>query len=164
MSLQKFQAFLHSANIPIQVTEFPGSLATKTALDAARAVKAELCQMANSLLFKTVPSGKPVMIMTAGHHRVKEKAIGSTHFEGTLLEGEQGIVRADPEFVREHTGYPIGGVPPFGHDKPVVTLIDETLAQETRTLWAAGGTPNTLFPIMPSELIRLTNGKVVQVA
>jgi prolyl-tRNA editing enzyme YbaK/EbsC (Cys-tRNA(Pro) deacylase) len=161
MSLQKFRAFLQKESIPIEVLEFPGSLSCKTALDAARSVKADLCQMANSLLFKTIPSGKPVMIMTAGHHRVREKVIGSVHFEGTPLEGETGISRADPDFVKLHTGYPIGGVPPFGHDTQIVTLIDDTLAKETRTLWAAGGTPNTLFPIMPQDLIRHTNGKVV---
>lgn len=163
MSLQKFQSFLQVSNIPIQVTEFTGSLSCKTALDAARTVKADLCQMANSLVFKTIPSCKPLLIMTAGHHRVNEKIIGSSHFIGTLLEGETGISRADPEFVKEHTGYPIGGVPPFGHDQEITTLIDETLAMETRMLWAAGGTPNTLFPISSQELIRITKGKIVQV-
>jgi prolyl-tRNA editing enzyme YbaK/EbsC (Cys-tRNA(Pro) deacylase) len=69
---------------------------------------------------------------------------------------------ADAAFVRQHTGYAIGGVPPFGHPEALETLVDEDLLAFNE-VWAAAGTPNTVFPISPDRLLAITNGKKARV-
>ena len=96
-----------------------------------------------------------MLVLTSGANRVDEAKLA------TLL-GEP-IGRADPAFVREHTGFAIGGVPPIGHDGPLLTFIDEDLLKRTE-LWAAAGHPNSLFRLTPDELVRMSGGKVAQVA
>ena len=75
----------------------------------------------------------------------------------------QKIERADPDFVRDTTGYVVGGVPPVAHARPSIVLIDADL-ERLPAVWAAGGTPNAVFRIAPADLIRLTEGRVSDVA
>ena len=74
----------------------------------------------------------------------------------------ESIGKADAGYVRDYTGFAIGGVPPLGHDHPLETLIDADLLQHEQ-IWAAAGTPNAVFCLAASELPRLTGGKVVHI-
>jgi prolyl-tRNA editing enzyme YbaK/EbsC (Cys-tRNA(Pro) deacylase) len=134
------------------VLEFEAS--TRTSADAAAAVGCAVAQIAKSLLFRA-RSGRPVLVIASGSNRVDEKKVAA-------LTGEK-ISRADAEFVREHTGFAIGGVPPLGHATPPVTVIDEDLLR-CETIWAAAGTPNAVFPLAPSDLVALTGGTVAAIA
>jgi len=96
-----------------------------------------------------------LLIMTSGAHRVDVVKVGIE--QGTTLW------RASAEFVREHTGQPIGGVAPIGHPRPIRTLIDVALA-EFEELWAAGGIPHAVFPISYADLLILTGGTEIRVA
>ncbi len=149
-SALKIQAVLGD---DFRVLEFETS--TRTAADAAAAIGCTVGQIAKSLIFRANESGKPVLAIASGSVRVDEKRLSA-------LLGES-IGRADAEFVREHTGFAIGGVPPIGHRTPPVIFIDETLL-EFETIWAAGGTPNAVFRLHPDDLVRLTGGTVAAIA
>ena len=136
-----------------QVLEFEAS--TRTAADAAAAIGCTVGQIAKSLIFRSMGTGRPVLAIASGSVRVDEARLSE-------LLGES-IGRADAEFVREHTGFAIGGVPPIGHRTPPVIFIDETLL-EFETIWAAGGTPNAVFRLHPDDLVRLTGGTVAAIA
>jgi prolyl-tRNA editing enzyme YbaK/EbsC (Cys-tRNA(Pro) deacylase) len=136
-----------------QVLEFDES--TRTAADATAAIGCTVGQIAKSLIFRATESGRPVLAIASGSVRVDERRLSS-------LLGED-IGRADAEFVREHTGFAIGGVPPVGHRTPPIIYIDETLLG-FETIWAAGGTPNAVFRLRPDDLVRLTGGQVAAIA
>ena len=100
-------------------------------------------------------SGRAVLVIAAGDRRVDEAKIAAQLGES--------IERARPEFVREHSGFAIGGVAPLGHAQPMVTFIDSSLRRFTE-VWAAGGTPHTVFPIAPVDLLRVAGGTELDVA
>jgi prolyl-tRNA editing enzyme YbaK/EbsC (Cys-tRNA(Pro) deacylase) len=135
------------------VVELPGG--TRTAAGAARAVGCDVAQIAKSIVFRAAESGRSVLVVASGAHRVDEAAIAA-------LLGEP-IGKASPDFVRERTGYAIGGVPPVAHATPPVVFVDEHLLT-LGTVWAAAGTPTTVFPVEPAELVRLAGGTVARVA
>ena len=108
----------------------------------------------SSLIFTTRETRRPILVVTSGAHRVNEHTLAS-------LVGEP-LARATPEFVREHTGFAIGGVPPIGHTRPLETFLDLDL-MSLQQLWAAAGHPNALFPLTPEELLLVSNGRVVSV-
>jgi prolyl-tRNA editing enzyme YbaK/EbsC (Cys-tRNA(Pro) deacylase) len=135
-----------------RVLEFEAS--TRTSAEAAAAVGCTVAEIAKSLIFKTA-DGRPVLVIASGVNRVDEKKVRA--------QLGQRIERADADFVRDATGYAIGGVPPIGHVTAPVVLIDADL-ERFATVWAAGGTPNAVFRIAPADLIRLTNGRVADVA
>ncbi len=134
------------------VVEFDES--THTAQEAADAIGCTLAQIAKSILFRS-PSGKAVLVIASGVNRVDERKIRARL-------GEK-IERASPEFVRETTGFEVGGVPPLGHASPCVIYIDEDLKAHP-TLWAAGGTPNAVFEIGFDELVSRAGAVVADVA
>jgi len=136
-----------------EVLEFETS--TRTAAEAAAAIGCTVGQIAKSLIFRAVDSGRPVLAIASGSVRVDEARLSE-------ILGED-IGRADAAFVREQTGYAIGGVPPVGHRSQSVILIDETLLTFD-TIWAAGGTPNAVFRLKPDDLVRLTGGTVAAIA
>ena len=127
----------------------PGT--TKTARDAAAAVGCSVAQIAKSIIFRTAESRRAVLVIASGVNRVNEQRMAQ-------LIGEQ-LEKATPEFVREATGFVIGGVPPVGHATQIETWIDQDLLQFDR-IWAAAGTPSSLFSIEPDQLRRITGGKV----
>ena len=135
-----------------EVLEFDAG--TRTAADAAAAVGCEVAEIAKSLLFRARDSGRPVLVVASGVNRVDEKKVAA-------VIGEK-ISRADADFVRENTGFAIGGVPPIGHAVAPLTLIDEDLLK-LETIWAAAGTPNAVFRLTPGELVELTGGRVAGV-
>ncbi len=135
-----------------QVLEFEAS--TRTSEEAAAAVGCSLGEIAKSLIFQAA-DGRAVLVIASGMNRVDEKKVRA-------LLGQR-IERASPDFVREATGFVVGGVPPVGHASPSIVLIDRDL-ERFPFVWAAGGTPNAVFRIAPADLIRLTQGRVADVA
>jgi prolyl-tRNA editing enzyme YbaK/EbsC (Cys-tRNA(Pro) deacylase) len=128
--------------------------AVHTAVAAANVLGVDVGQIANSLIFNV--DGAPMLVLTSGAHRVDTAELaarlGATTFK-----------RATPEFVREHTGQPIGGVAPLGHPAPIRTLVDIALERYDE-IWAAGGVPQAVFPTTYAELLRITSGVPAEVA
>ncbi|MEW5827818.1 MAG: YbaK/EbsC family protein [Chloroflexota bacterium] len=149
---QKIQEMLARLGCQCRVIEFSES--TRTAQEAADRVGSELGQIVKSLIFEGKVSGKPILVLTSGANRVDEARIGG-------YAGEK-IARAEADFVREVTGYAIGGVPPVGHAQPMETYLDEDLLQYV-TVWAAAGTPNAVFELTPDMLVQITGGRVERV-
>ncbi len=124
-----------------------------TAAIAAEQLGIEVGAIANSLIFDA--EGVPLLVMTSGAHRVDTAKVA------TLL-GIASLRRADPEFVRRHTGQAIGGVAPIGHPEPIGTLVDIELARYAE-VWAAAGHPSTVFPTSYAELLQITSGTAAEV-
>lgn len=124
-----------------------------TAVTAAAQIGCEVGAIANSLVFDA--DGAPLLVLTSGAHRVDVDLIARSAGAGTVR-------RATPEFVRQATGQPIGGVAPVGHPSPVRTLVDTWLSKHD-VVWAAGGHPHTVFPTSFDELVRITGGTPVDV-
>jgi prolyl-tRNA editing enzyme YbaK/EbsC (Cys-tRNA(Pro) deacylase) len=135
-----------------EVLEFDAG--TRTAADAAAAIGCTVAEIAKSLVFWGVASGRAVLVVASGANRVDERKVAA-------LIGEK-ISRADAEFVRAKTGFAIGGVPPVGHAEPPLTLIDADLML-FETIWAAAGTPNAVFRLKPGDLEELTGGRLAEV-
>jgi len=151
-SAQKVQDAIKSLGYPYEVIEFEAS--TRTALEAAERVGCEVGQIVKSLVFQGKTSEKPILILTSGANQVDVKRM-KAH------AGEK-IGRADPAFVRERSGYAIGGIPPLGYLHPIDTYIDEDLLQYGK-IWAAAGTPNAVFELDADQLEKMTGGKVIAV-
>jgi prolyl-tRNA editing enzyme YbaK/EbsC (Cys-tRNA(Pro) deacylase) len=133
--------------------------AAHTARQAADALGVGIAQIANSLVFRAHREDdtiRPLLILTSGAHRVDTTKVAD-------LLGISRISRADAGFVREHTGFTIGGVAPIGLRHPVETIVDVSLRRHDR-VWAAAGHPNTVFPTSCDELLRLTGGRAFEVA
>jgi len=142
---------LRAAGIPGEIVVLPDAAATAPL--AAAALGVEVGAIANSLVFWS--DGAPLLVMTSGAHRVDTAALAARL-------GRERIQRATAEQVREATGQAIGGVAPTGHPAPLLTIIDEALADHPE-IWAAGGTPHTVFPMTFDELVALTGGVVTKV-
>ncbi len=134
------------------VRELPTS--TRTAKEAADAVGCGVAEIAKSLIFRGVISGDALLVIAGGNNRVSETRLEE-------LAGEP-IGKADAAFVREKTGFAIGGVPPTGHLQPLRTWIDADLLNHAR-IWAAAGTPNALFELDPRKLSDMTGGTVTRI-
>ena len=126
----------------------------KTSAEAAAGLGCEVAQIAKSILFRRREDDAPVLVVASGANRVDEKKVAAQVGE---------IARADAKFVREKTGYAIGGVCPIGHATPTVTLIDADLLA-LDSLWAAAGHPHAVFNLSPRELVALTGAPVADVA
>jgi prolyl-tRNA editing enzyme YbaK/EbsC (Cys-tRNA(Pro) deacylase) len=134
-----------------RVRELPGS--ARTAAEAAAQLGVPVGAIANSLVFDV--GGAPLLVLTSGAHRVDEARVAG-------LLGVPHVRRAAPDFVRAHTGQPIGGVAPVGHPEPIGTLVDVALARYEQ-VWAAAGHPSAVFPTSYEELLRLTAGTAAEV-
>lgn len=145
-------AILEAAGLPGRVQMLDEAVSTARA--AADYLGCPVGAIANSLIFAT-DGGGPLLIMTSGAHRVDMIKVGAEF--GVELR------RAVPDFVRAHTGQPIGGVAPVGHPKRIRTLVDRALA-DFDELWAAGGVPHAIFPLTYRELITITHGTEADVA
>jgi prolyl-tRNA editing enzyme YbaK/EbsC (Cys-tRNA(Pro) deacylase) len=151
-SSQAVNDILAAAGLPGRVRILPEPAPTAAA--AARQLGCPVGAIANSLVFAS-SDDEPVLIMTSGRHRVDLDRVREDY--GLDLQ------RASAEFVRDHTGQPIGGVAPVGHPRPLRTLVDRALA-DYEQLWAAGGVPHAVFPLTYPELLLLTNGAEADVA
>jgi prolyl-tRNA editing enzyme YbaK/EbsC (Cys-tRNA(Pro) deacylase) len=135
-----------------QVVELPDS--TRTAAEAAAAIGCTAAQIAKSLVFKGRTSGDAILVIASGANRVNTQRIAA-------LVGE-AIDKPDADYVREKTGFVIGGVPPVGHSTPLITFVDEDLRQFDE-IWAAAGTPRAVFRLTPDDLEKMTAGRVIDV-
>lgn len=151
-SAQKVQNALDALGLTLEVVELPAS--TRTAVEAALAIGCGVGQIVKSLIFQGKRSERPVLVVASGANRVNEKTI-----EACIGEP---LGKADADFVRNHTGFVIGGVPPVGHAEELVTFIDADLLQYNE-IWAAAGTPNAVFRLAPMDLIRMTPGQVINI-
>lgn len=151
-SAQKVQDALNVHGLPCQVVELPAS--TRTAQEAAEAVGCQVGQIVKSLIFKGNQSNKPILVLASGSNRVNEKKLKKLVAEP--------VKKADADFVREKTGFAIGGVPPVGHREQLETFLDEDLFQYEE-IWAAAGTPHAVFKLTPADLQTATRCQVVSV-
>ncbi len=151
-SAQKVQDLLLEKGFENQVVELPSS--TRTAQEAADAIGCNIAQIGKSIVFRFVDSGRPLLVVASGVNRIDDKRLG-----GEL--GEK-LGKADANFVRESTGFAIGGVPPIGHANPVQVIIDEDLFKYDE-IWVAAGHAMAVFPLTPDELVNLTAGEVMTV-
>jgi prolyl-tRNA editing enzyme YbaK/EbsC (Cys-tRNA(Pro) deacylase) len=152
-SARKVQEALDALGFSFQVVELPDS--TRTAREAASAVGCTVGQIAKSLVFQGMRSGRPLLVIASGTNRVDE-----THLEA--VAGEP-VVFANAEAVRAATGFVIGGVPPVGHSQQLETYIDQGL-MAYEEIWAAAGTPFAVFRLHPADLPRMTGGQVITIA
>jgi prolyl-tRNA editing enzyme YbaK/EbsC (Cys-tRNA(Pro) deacylase) len=148
---ERVAAVLREQGADGEIIELPDS--ARTAQAAAEQLGCEVGAIANSLVFDA--DGAPLLVLTSGAHRVDTARVAA-------LVGARKVRRATPEFVREHTGQPIGGVAPVGHPAPIRTLVDVWLDKYDR-VWAAGGHPHTVFPTSYGELLRVTGGDAAEV-
>jgi prolyl-tRNA editing enzyme YbaK/EbsC (Cys-tRNA(Pro) deacylase) len=142
-SAQRVQDALAALGLASRVVEL--AVAARTSQQAANALGVAVGQIAKSLVFRAAKSDRAVLVIAAGDRRVDEAKIA-------VLLGEP-IERASPEFVRAATGFAIGGVAPVAHAAPMTTFFDTSL-RRFDVVWAAGGTPNCVFPVAPADLLR----------
>jgi prolyl-tRNA editing enzyme YbaK/EbsC (Cys-tRNA(Pro) deacylase) len=152
-SAARVQDYLARQGQEFVVCELPGS--TRSAEEAAQAIGCEVGQIAKSLVFMDKNTGEPVLVIASGAHRVDT---GKIHQQTGMR-----LTRADADFVRQHTGFAIGGIPPVAHTAPIGTMLDQALQQYDQ-IWAAAGTPNAVFKLTPVQLAELTNGKWIALA
>ncbi|MGE5615440.1 MAG: YbaK/EbsC family protein [Bacillota bacterium] len=146
-SARKIQDLLTSRGAECEVVQLPAS--TRTSAEAAAAVGCSVAQIAKSIVLRTAQSDKAVIVVASGVNRVNEAKVAG-------YIGEP-IRKADADFVREKTGFVIGGVPPIGHAEPIDTIVDEDL-MKLGDVWAAAGTPNSVFKVSAENLLALTGG------
>jgi prolyl-tRNA editing enzyme YbaK/EbsC (Cys-tRNA(Pro) deacylase) len=127
--------------------------AARTAADAARQLGVEVAQIANSLVFSA--DGNPLLVLASGGHRVDTAKVAA-------VVGAERVDRATPDFVRQHTGFAIGGVAPVGHPQPLQTLVDTDLERYDE-VWAAAGHSHTVFPTTYAELVAITGGRPAEI-
>ncbi len=151
-SAQRVQNALDKLGVQVKVVELPAS--TRTAEEAAAAVNCQVGQIVKSLIFRAKTSGQAVLVLASGPNRVDVARVGQALGEP--------IERADADFVREQTGFAIGGIPPVGHNQALVTFMDEDLLQY-QLVWAAAGTPHAVFPIHPQTLAQISSARVLAV-
>lgn len=149
---ERVKEILKSFKIPIDFREFTQS--TKTSQEAADAIGCKVEQIGKSIVFRGKASGKAYLVIASGKNRVNEKKLSE-------IVGEP-IEKGDANFVKERTGFVVGGVPPFGHKESLETYIDKELFS-FQEIWCAGGTPHSVFKIKPEELLKITKGVIISV-
>jgi prolyl-tRNA editing enzyme YbaK/EbsC (Cys-tRNA(Pro) deacylase) len=151
-SAQKVQIEALRRGLDVTVIEMAAS--TRTAEDAAAACGCEVAQIVKSLIFRGERTGDPYLMLVSGTNRLNEKAVAEA-------VGEK-LMRPDASYVRDTTGFAIGGVPPFGHASPMQVFMDEDLLG-FGTVWAAAGTPRAVFAVAPHTLAVATGATVMKV-
>ena len=149
----KVQNCLEQADIEFEIRIL--SDAVRTARLAADALGCEVGQIANSLIFRDQANEEAVLVMCAGDRRV--------NLQKVRLETGIELGKADAEFVRQRTGFAIGGVPPVGHANPLRALLDDSLRRHAE-IWAAAGTPESVFRMSPQQLQQITEGTWLDIA
>lgn len=148
---ERVRAAATAQGVAVEIHQF---LNTKTAQDAADAVGCELAAIVKSLVF-TVDE-RPVIGLIPGDRRLDAAALAGA-------VGGRRAVRAPLDVVREATGFVAGGTPPFGHATPIPVYADESLKRNDE-VWAAGGTPDTVFPLSLADLIRLSGARWAEIS
>ncbi len=151
-SVRRVRAALEERGVRPEFVELEAT--ARSARDAAAALGCRVGQIVKSLVFRGADTGSPVLVLASGPNRVDEGRISA------VLDGP--IEKADAAFVREKTGFAIGGVPPLGHAEAPVTFIDEDLLEEDE-VWAAAGHTHVVFGLGPAELQRITAARAIRV-
>ena len=147
---QRVQEYLNQFELDLEVKEFPAS--TRTAQDAANAIGCTVGQIVKSLIFRS--DDKPLLFLVSGENRLDVRKVKSDL--GIKIE------KADAQFVRDKSGYAIGGVPPVAHTEKMEVFIDRDLLG-FQEIWAAAGTPHAVFRLRSEDLQRITGGRVIDV-
>jgi len=147
--MKRVQEALDQSGLSLEVVELPQS--TRTAQEAATAVGCELGQIVKSLVFRGSDTDKPYLVLVSGANRANLGRVGQ--FTG------EPVQMAGADFVRERTGFSIGGVAPVGLPEPIPILVDQDLMRY-EIIWAAAGTPRSVFCLSPDNLLELTAGQV----
>jgi len=150
-SSEKFRKILDELNLDIEIITFQES--TKTSQEAAEQLKIDIAQIGKSIIFKTT-KGQFVLIITSGANRINEKKI-----ENIINDS---LLKPTPKEIKDYVGYTIGGIPPFGHDNPLIVFLDDDLLGFNE-IFCAGGTPNAVFKINPLKLEKITKGEWINV-
>ncbi len=151
-SAQRVQEQLRELGYMNAVVELPDS--ARTAQEAAEAIGCEVAQIAKSIIFRLLSDDRPLLVIASGVNRINEQKLSNR------LNDQLG--KADADFVRQRTGFVIGGVPPIGHAEVILTIVDEDLFRFD-TIWAAAGHPKAVFQLTPSQLVEMTTGQVMAV-
>lgn len=151
-SVQRVQEALAAGGFGCQVMVLPAS--ARSATEAAQAIGCRVEQIVKSLVFQGGRTQTPILVVASGVNRVNEQMLSALVAEP--------IEKAAAQFVREYTGFAIGGVPPLAHRQPLRTFIDRDLWQY-ETIWAAAGSPYAVFQLTPAELTSMTGGLVVAI-
>ena len=146
-AIERFRREAEALGISVEIREFPEG--TRTAADAARAIGCEVAQIVKSLVF--VAGTEPFLALTSGANRADLAKLAE-------LVGGRTVRRADADEARSATGFAIGGTPPFGHPRPLRVFCDRDLLGHD-VVWAAAGTPSSVFPIAPADLLRISRGE-----
>ena len=149
---ERFRTRAATHGLEIEVSEFPAG--TRTAADAAEAIGCDVAQIVKSLVF--VADDAPVLCLTSVAKRVDETKLAAAL-------GTEQVTKEDADQARAATGYVIGGTPPFGHDTTITTVCDRDLTV-FEEVWAAAGTPDTVFPLRPSVLLAISSALVADVS
>ena len=148
------QEALDKLGLKCKVLELPNS--TRTALDAASAIGCTITQIVKSLIFRTKKIGRPVLILASGPNQIDIKTI-----EDCIGES---ITKADADFVREVTGFAIGGIPPIGHKNAIDLIYIDRDLLDLDEIWAAAGTPNAVFCIKSQDLLKAISANIVSLS
>ncbi|MDY7042498.1 MAG: YbaK/EbsC family protein [Chloroflexota bacterium] len=152
-STDRVQRFLRDKGLNVEIVQLEGE-STRTAKLAAAAMNVHLGSIVKSLIF--LADGQPILVLVAGDNRASPSKLK------TLLDARRVMI-ANADTVRQTTGFAIGGVPPLAHDPPLRTIIDAGLGR-FQTLYAAAGSPSTMFPIDHEVLVKITGGQVADIA
>ena len=152
-SARRVRDALLGLGLPADIVRLADS--TRTAPEAAAAVGCELGAIVKSLVMRGAGSGEPALVLVSGSNRADEALLARALGEA--------VERPDAAFVREVTGYSIGGIPPVGHPAPLRTLLDEDLLRY-EVVWAAAGHPHAVFGIAPSVLADAAGATVTRLA
>ena len=145
--VERVRTALRECGLHPPITEFDAS--TRTAADAAATIGTTVAQIVKSLVF--LAGEQPILVLMSGENRASTTKLASAI--------GQKVRRADADVVRQATGFAIGGVPPVGHSTALPVYMDEDLLR-FQTVWAAAGTPNAVFPIAPSDLVRASGARM----
>jgi prolyl-tRNA editing enzyme YbaK/EbsC (Cys-tRNA(Pro) deacylase) len=151
-SALRVQQALQELGLSLVVLELPAS--TRSSQEAAQAIGCKVGQIAKSIIFRGALTDQPVLVIASGPNRIDEAILSDMLAES--------ISKADADFVRQRTGFAIGGVPPLGHTEKLEIFIDQDLLQYPE-IWAAAGTPHAVFRLTPQELVSMTSGKIIRV-
>ena len=151
-NLERVVAAARDAGLRVEIERFPEG--TRTAEDAARAVGCEVAQIVKSLVW--LADGGVVLALVSGSNRVDPDRLAR-------VVGADAVQRASADEARDATGFAIGGVPPFGHARPIPVVMDRDLLAHA-TLWAAAGLPDAVFAVAAADLARVTGATVADVA
>lgn len=151
-NVARVRAYATKRGVPIEIRRFAAS--TRTAHDAAREIGVSVGEIVKSLVF--LAGDRPFVVLCCGDRRVSEGRLRAA-------AGADAVRRATADEAKRFTGYAIGGVPPFAHETPCETVIDEDMSR-FETVWAAAGLPDAVFEIAVADLRRLADAKIARVA